>query len=214
MTVFVKNVKRFIAVVMLLPLASCFVPDEYSAEIRLTKNGGYGISYVGQLTWAPLYGQLTRGEIDREAASEQAAAFLAGLKADGYFESVVSLGSGRYQVRYDRQGQFTETQLLSFVRRNARIFQIRAAEDGTVNFFGTGAGKNQADQLEAIGLRTKGLVRVVTDAEVLSHNAMSVRRAPTPGYTIYDWNMTSFRQSVPKLTLQLTAKSLPTSPGV
>ncbi len=213
MTVFIKNLKRLIVVAMLMPLTSCFVPDKYSTEIRLTKSGGYGISYVGELTWAPLYGQLTRGEIEPEAGAEQAAAFLAGLKADIYFESVTGLGSGRYKVRYDRQGQFTETQLLSFVRRNARIFQIRASEDGTVNFFGTGAGSNQADQLEAIGLRTEGLVRVVTDAEVLSHNAMSVKRSPTPGYTIYDWNMTSFRQPVPKLTLQLTTKSLPTSPG-
>ena len=195
--------KVLLTLLITLPLTACWVPDKFGSEIRITKDGNYGISFVGELTWAPLYGQIARGEIDPEAAAEQATGFLATLKADGNFQSVASLGKGRYQVSYDRRGRITRTQMISFVRRNARIFQIRANQDGRISFFGTGAGSSQADQLDAMGLKTDGLLRIVTDAPVLSHNAMSVRPAPMPGYTMYDWKMTSFRQKAPKLTLQL-----------
>ena len=45
-------------------LTSCFVPDQYEAEIRLTKDGSYGITFIGILISAPLYGQIVRGNID------------------------------------------------------------------------------------------------------------------------------------------------------
>lgn len=205
--------KVLVGLVLALPLASCYVPDKFGSEIRITKSGGYGISFNGVLTWAPLFGQIARGEIEAEAAAEQVTGFLAALKSDSYFQSVASLGKGRFQVRYDRRGQIDRTQMISFVRRNARIFQIRANEDGKVSFFGTGAGSTQADQLEAMGLKTDGLLRIVTDAPVLTHNAMSVRPSPMPGYTMYDWKMTSFRQKAPKLTLQLDGPLPTTGPG-
>lgn len=67
--------------------------------------------------------------------------------------------------------------------------------------------------MEAAGLTTQGLVRVVTDAPVLEHNAMSVRPSPTPGYSIYEWRQSSFRQPAPKLTLKIDGKLATTAPG-
>jgi hypothetical protein len=210
----VANSFRLIAfAATMVALSSCYVPDDYAAEIRITRSGNYGISYTGTLTWAPLFGQIARREIDAAAAAEQSAGFLRALKEDGNFTSVVSLGKGQYDVRYDRRGRFTRTQMVSFVRRNARIFQIRAIEDGCIFVFGTRAGSSQADQLEAAGLTTQGLVRVVTDAPVLEHNAMSVRPSPTPGYSIYEWRQSSFRQPAPKLTLKIDGKLATTAPG-
>ncbi len=143
---------------------------------------------------------------------EQIAGFTADLKQDGNFTFVASRGQGKFQVRYDRRGTFTRTQVVSFIRRNARIFQIQAIEDGEVRFTGRGASALQAQQLEDAGLRTRGLLRIVTDAPVSDHNAMSVRPSPIPGYVMYDWRMESFRQPAPRLTLQL-GRTLPTSPG-
>ncbi len=194
----------------LVLLTSCYVPDDYTAEIRITRTGNYGIAYSGTLTWAPLFGQIARGEISREEGASQSAGFLAALQEDNNFTSVSSLGQGRFQVRYDRRGRFTKTQMLSFVRRNARIIELRALEDGRVFIAGTRASDLQADQLESVGLQTRGLMRVVTDAPVLAHNATSVRPSPTPGYTIYDWRITSFRQPAPRLELKLDGR-LPTT---
>ncbi len=61
--------------------------------------------------------------------------------------------------------------------------------------------------------KTDGLLRIVTDAPVLSHNAMSVLPAPMPGYVMYDWKVNSFRQKAPKLSLQLDRQLATTGPG-
>lgn len=201
-----------IALVVMVPLAACYVPDDYGSEIRITKDGNYGISYSGDLTWAPLFGQIARGEIEPDLAAEQIAGFAADLKQDSNFEFVASKGRGRYEVRYNRQGVIARTQMISFVRRNSKIFQLQAFEDGRVTFKGKRATDLQAEQLEAVGMKTEGLIRIVTDAPVSEHNATSVRPSPVPGYVMYDWNIRSFRDPAPKLTLQLN-KTLPTSPG-
>ena len=196
----------------LLFLGSCYVPDNFGAEIRITRDGGYGITYSGDLIWAPLFGQILRGELNQEAAADQIAGFTADLRQDSNFTFVASRGQGRFQVRYDRRGQISRTQVISFVRRNARIFELQATKNGQVHFKGRGTSDLQAEQLEDIGLRTRGLLRIVTDAPVHDHNATSVRQSQIPGYFIYDWRMTSFRQPEPKLTLQLSGE-LSTSPG-
>lgn len=208
-----RVLKCLIGLIILLPLVACYVPDNFAAEIRITKEGNYGISYSGDLIWAPLFGQSARGEIEAEAAAEQIIGFTADLKLDGHFQSVASLGRGRFQVRYNRQGTIAHTQVISFVRRSARIFQLFATEEGQVRFLGRSASAMQAEQLENISMQTRGLFRIVTDSPVSEHNASAVRPAPMPGYAMYDRKLSSFRQPAPKLTLQLNT-TLPTSPGV
>ena len=148
--------KSLIGLIFLLPMSACYVPDNFGGEIRITRDGHYGISYSGDLIWAPLFGQIVRGELDQDAASEQITGFAADLKQDSHFQFVASRGQGRFQVQYDRRDTFTKTQVISFVRRNARIFQLQATENGEVRFTGRGASDLQAQQLEDIGLRTRG----------------------------------------------------------
>lgn len=209
-----KTARFAFAFIALAALSSCYVPDNFGSEIRITKEGNYGITFSGELIWAPLYGQLARGEMTSETAAEQIPQFMASLKEDKNFQSVASLGSGRFQVRYDNRGRFDRTKMISFVRRNYRIFQIRANEDGKVSFFGSKSGATYADQLEASRLQTRGLLRIVTDAEVLTHNATDVRPAPMPGYVMYSWKVESFRQPAPKLVLQLNRTLPTTGPGL
>ena len=105
-----RVLKCLIGLIVFLPLAACYVPDNFAAEIRITKDGNYGISYTGDLIWAPLFGQIARGEIEAEAAAEQIIGFTADLKLEqiqfspDHFQSVASLGRGRFRVRYNRQG--------------------------------------------------------------------------------------------------------------
>lgn len=180
-------------------LASCYIPDRYEAEIRLTKDGGYGVMFIGQLTYAPLFGQITRGEISKEKAEANNTLILDQLKRDTAFKEVTPLGRGRYQVRFERQGKFGGAmQMVNFATRQQAIFRIRTTEDGLIQVNGSGQGQLYADRFEEIGLRTQGLLRIVTDVEVLEHNATFVRASRTPGFTQYDWRIRSFRDAPPK----------------
>ncbi len=185
-------------------LVSCFVPDEYEAEIRFTKIGAYGITYNGVLIHAPVYGELARKTITPAEAQERIKGYAKQLKNDDNFKEIRSVGSGRFQVKYSREGRFIDQhQTVTFVSRQAPIFRIRTFEDGRVSVAGSGAGRQYADKLEEVGLNTKGLFRIVTDAEVLEHNAHFVRASATPGYTIYDWRIRNFKDIPPRLIAKL-----------
>lgn len=188
-----------------LLVSSCFVPDQYEAEIRFTKIGAYGISYNGILVHAPVFGELARGKITETEAAERIKGYAKQLKQDDSFKEVHSLGRGRFQVKYYREGRFIgEHQTVTFVSRQAPIFRIRTFEDGRISVAGSGAGRQYASKLEEVGLNSQGLFRVVTDAEVIEHNAQFVRASPTPGYTIYDWRIRSFKDTPPRLIAKMT----------
>ena len=110
------------------------------------------------------------------------------LKTDNNFKEVTSIGRARYQVKYEREGRFFGAmQMVTFVSRQAPIFRIRTWEDGRISVAGSGAGRQYADKLKEVGLNTQGLFRVVTDAEVIEHNAEFVRASSTPGSTCWWW---------------------------
>jgi len=197
---------RTLAVVVCgLLMTYCFVPDQYEAEIRFTKLGAFGITYHGVLTNAPLFGEIARGKIDEAAAKPKIKSFAEQLKRDSSFKEVHSIGRGRFQVRYEREGIFRDAmQMVTFVSRQAPIFRIRTFEDGRLSVAGSGAGRQYAKHLEEVGMTTRGLFRVVTDAEVIEHNAAFVRKSPTPGYTIYDWRIRNFSDIPPRLVAKMT----------
>lgn len=185
-------------------VASCFVPDQYEAEIRLTKDGSYGVTYIGVLTWAPLFGQIVRKEIDDEKAKENERMFYEQLKRESAFKQVENLGRGRYRVRYERTGRFAGShQMVTFVSRQEPIFRILTTEQGTAEVNGSGQAKMYAKRLEEVGLKTQGLLRVVTDMEVTATNAQFKRASPTPGFTMYDWRFRSFTDTPPRLVAKL-----------
>ena len=206
-TVALRAVKKLAGVAAtLLVLNSCFVPEQYEAEIRFTKLGAYGISYEGVLTQAPFFSELARGNIKDTApdAAESIKGYTAQLKRDSSFKEVRSIGRGRFQVRYLREGNFRgDHQMVTFVSRQAPIFRLRTFDDGRISIAGSGAGRQYAPKLTEVGLNTQGLFRVVTDAEVVEHNAQFVRQAPTPGYTMYDWRIRSFADIPPRLIAKL-----------
>ena len=190
--------------VCLVLLGSCFVPDQYEAEIRLTKDGSYGITFIGILIYAPLYGQIVRGKIDEAHAKANDQMFLDQLKRESYFKEVVSLGQGRYRVRYEREGRFAGShQMVTFVTRQEPIFRVLTTESGNIEVNGSGAGKMYAKNFEELGIKSQGLLRIVTDAPVIQQNAQFVRASVTPGFTSYDWRRRNLTGPPPHFVAKL-----------
>lgn len=181
-------------------LSSCYIPDRYEAEIRLTKDGSFGVTFIGQLVYAPLFGQIARKQITPEKAEETNRLIMEQLKRDSDFKEVTPMGRGRYQIRFERQGKFAGAmQMVNFATRQQAIFRIRTTETGLIQVNGSGQGQLYGDRFAEVGLSTQGLLRIVTDVEVLEHNATFVRASPTPGFTQYDWRIRSFKDPPPQL---------------
>ena len=185
-------------------LSSCYVPDQYEAEIRLSKDGSYGVTFIGILVYAPLFGQIVRGKIDDEHAKANDRMMFEQLKRDTYFKEVVPLGRGRYSVRYEREGRFAGShQMVTFVSRQEPIFRILTTETGNVEVNGSGAARTYAKSLEEVGIKSQGLMRIVTDAQVISQNAQTQRASTAPGYTAYDWRRRNLTELPPRFVAKL-----------
>jgi len=192
------------SLICLLVLASCFVPDQYEAEIRLSRDGSYGVSYNGILIYAPLYSQIVRGEIDDAHAKDSERKFLDTLKRETFFKEVVGLGQGRYRVRYEREGRFGGShQMVTFVSRQSPIFRVLTTEAGEVKVNGSGKGQMYAESFEEVGIKSAGLFRIVTDMPVTAHNAQFTRASTAPGYTMYDWRPRNLTDPIPHFTAKL-----------
>jgi hypothetical protein len=188
----------------IVSLTSCFIPDQYEAEIRLTKDGSYGITFIGILTYAPLYGQIERGKIDPAHAKENERMFLDQLKRESAFKEVVSLGKGRYRVRYEREGRFAGShQMVTFVSRQEPIFRILTKENGNMEVNASGQAQRYAKALTEVGIKSQGLLRITTDMEVLEQNAHFIRKSSAPGFTMYDWRRRELTEPPPRLVAKM-----------
>jgi hypothetical protein len=205
----VKTLKRFVisfaaGIIALAALASCWLPEQFEAEIRFTSTGAFGVTYIGIMTYAPLFGQLARGDISPEDAERQIQQYITFLKGDSGFKDINSLGRGRFQVRYMKEGQFAgNRQSYNFISRQGAMFRLRTTEDAKIVLSGSGQARLYAQRFEEVGLKMQGLLRVVTDAEVIEHNATFVRASITPGFTQYDWRIRSLRDPAPRLIARL-----------
>jgi hypothetical protein len=185
-------------------LASCWLPEQFETEIRFTSTGAYGVTYIGVITYAPLFGKIARGEISKEDVDRQIQQYLKFLKGDSSFKQINSIGSGRFQVRYEKEGQFAgNKQSFNFISRQGAMFRLRTTEDALIKLNGSGQAVLYADKFEEVGLKMQGLVRVVTDAEVIEHNANFVRQSATPGFTQYDWRIRSLHDKPPRLVAKM-----------
>lgn len=185
-------VRAFLTVCLLVPLAaSCYVPDDFLAEIRLSANGDYALVYKGKLTWAPMVEEIRSGTLSATEIREKQALLERDLKRDSHFREVRSLGNGTFQVFYERLGRFTGTRKVAFVRRSAEILGMETRTDGTIHIRGAGTNGRNPSELLKIGLNPQGKLRIITNVPEIKQNADSVSlQVPGyPGFKVYDWTL-------------------------
>ncbi|MBF0560831.1 MAG: hypothetical protein HQL37_02200 [Alphaproteobacteria bacterium] len=193
---------RFVLLVLFLPLlAGCYLPDQFVAEIRLGGNGTYAITYQGILTWVPLLADIKRNKLPPGEARKKVAEIEKDLRRDENFKEITSLGSGQFRVRYERFGRLKETEMVTFIRRNAVLITMTSSKDGTVKIAGTSMPKNEGGEVRELGLNMEGSFRVVTGATVLKHNAGRIEQ--NGPFQTYFWQINSTNRQPPKIVIQL-----------
>lgn len=183
----------------LLLLVGCYLPSEYNADLRITPDGRYNFRYEGFLTSAYLLQKMAE-KIGEEEMAEKAAVVERDLRRDRGFSEVAYVGNGKYRVKYEHHGNIDDTGSFIFVRLNARIFTIQRGEDGVVKMFGAKPDAKTIEAVEKAGLKTNGIVRLQTEAQVSDHNAHQVIPGEKP---IYVWNLDNMKMPSPRLNFPL-----------
>lgn len=189
-----------LVVALLGGLASCYVPDNFVAEIRLGRTGDYAIRYDGDLIWYPLMVDFHAGKMRNDELGEKMKVLARDLARDHSFKQVTPRGIARLSVKYEREGRLAKTDQASFVRRNSPILMIRAAASGAITVSAAQLSTAQAQEAVGAGVDMRGEFRVVTDGVILDHNAGEVR--PFGAYRIYIWRMENALSPAPRLVMQ------------
>ena len=181
-------------------LASCYLPANFKSEVRVGSTGDYSLSFYGDLIWAPLYRDIQRGNVPAGEIPGKIEELRKDLARDPSFKTVESLGQGRFHVVYQREGHLAATDLVTFVRRNAIVLQLHATPDGKVALDGATIKPSDANAAVSMGLSLQGEFRLITDAQVLSHNASKVTLFQ--GYPVYIWTIENAFSPAPHLVMQ------------
>lgn len=187
------------AMAVMFVLSSCYVPDKFKSELRLSKYGDWALAYEGELVWAPILHDYADGKITPENEGERHENLYNDLNRDPGFKAVERSGKGRFKVRYERMGRLGTTQLSALPRRDTRILGLKSNEDGSIFVTGNGVKSSDAARMAELGIGMVGEFRVTTNAKVLHHNSYDVR--PFGAYTVYVWKLENPLSPSPRLVI-------------
>lgn len=194
-------VARMTAVLALtFSLASCYIPDNFHGELRLSRYGDWALTYEGDLIYAPILHDYAEGKITPENEDERNQNIYKDLVRDPAIKDLKRAGKGRFHVKYERMGRLDKVQLSALLRRDARLLALKSAEDGTITIAGNGVKPSDAQRMAELGITMRGEFRITTDATVLRHNATEVR--PFGQYKVYIWKIENAFSPSPHLVVK------------
>lgn len=192
---------RMVAVFALtLSLTSCYIPDNFRSELRLSRFGDWALSFEGDLIFAPILHDYAGGRITAENEEERNQNIYKDLVRDPAIKDLQRAGKGRFHAKYERMGRLGKVQLSALLRRDARILALKSAEDGTIAIAGNGVKASDAQRMAELGITMRGDFRIITDGAVIRHNANEVR--PFGQYKVYIWKIENAFSPPPVLVMQ------------
>ncbi|OAN44076.1 hypothetical protein A6A04_08555 [Paramagnetospirillum marisnigri] len=183
----------------MLLLSSCYIPDKFKSELRLSRYGDYSLTFKGDLLWAPILDDYRKGKVTPENEPEKIANIKKDLMRDIAVRKLESKGRGRFGVEYERAGRLEKVQLIALLRRDARLLAMRSKENGAIAIHANAMKPSDAQILAEMGLNMEGEFRITTDANVVEHNASSVK--PFGTYRVYIWKIENALSPMPHLVM-------------
>ncbi|MBC7953909.1 MAG: hypothetical protein H7Z12_19085 [Rhodospirillaceae bacterium] len=178
-------------------LSSCYIPDKFHGELRISKYGDWALNYEGDLIFAPILHDYADGKITADNEEERNQNIYKDLVRDPAIKDLKRVGKGRFHVKYDRQGRLGKVQLTALIRRDARMLALKSNEDGSIIVAGNGIKSSDAQRMAELGIGMQGEFRITTDANVLRHNATEVRQFGL--YKVYIWKIENALSQTPHL---------------
>jgi hypothetical protein len=177
-------------------LSSCYIPDKFKAELRLSRFGDYSLSFDGDLLHVPTLHEYARGNIKPDDEAERLENIRRDLVRDVAFKEIVPKGKGRFGVRYEREGRLGKVQLVALIRRDARLLSLKSHENGAIVVAASSPKPSDAQRMSQMNVSIQGEFRLTTDANILEHNAAEVR--PFGRYNVYIWKIENTFSPVPR----------------
>ena len=197
---FLKKIRQWFVLPLVFVLSGCYLPLQFDITIEITRSGFFKMEIDGYLVSVPLYDGIAQGKFSPEKEAIEIAKAEKDLRRDVWMRELAYHQKGAFKFRYERTGDLLKSRMVTFLRRNERMISIKYLSDrGQILLQGTSIAKSKGKKLVEAGLNIYGRIRVITDAQVASHNADQVSEGKKK--TTYTWIIEDIFDTSPRLTI-------------
>lgn len=198
--------RYLLPVLAAIVVSGCYLPVRFDAEIEISRRGYYEFFFDGYIAKVQLFDGLNKGEITREEEMKQVELLRTDFTRDSSTKEFKYFKRGHFHVNWEKKGDLLKAKTVTFFRRNENMVGISYnSETGRVQVSGRSIARKARRQLSDMGLSMTGQLRVITDTNVIAHNATKVKNMPNRGarYKMYIWEINSIFEKTPSITMAL-----------
>ncbi|MEK9722658.1 MAG: hypothetical protein VW405_04125 [Rhodospirillaceae bacterium] len=190
---------------LFVAVSGCYMPMRFDAEIEVTRAGYFSFIFDGYLAKVELYDALRRNKMTPNEQREEIEKIRADFARDANASEFAYHRSRYFRVHWEHKGNILKSKTATLFRRNEYMLGIAYnSETGRVGVTRRSLNRDTKNKLNEIGLDgTNGEIRVITDANVLTHNATKVTRNATrgPGFKAYVWKIANIYAPTPSIII-------------
>ena len=181
-----KKIMLILALSAIL-LSSCFIPDNYEAEVWVHQDGSYEFFYNGELVYAPAVEKVLNGEFGDKDLDEMLKISDDLSKSEGFMEAEYLKGG---RIRVDVIMPMLEGEDYSFMSEDLAIFTFKHNEKGHLVIKGLDLENEDLSTLRSFNIDMNGSLTVIADkgVKVASNNATKKVKDKKKG-TSYIWKL-------------------------
>ena len=185
-------------------LTGCYLPVRFDAEVEISRHGYYEMFFDGYIASIELFDGLNKLTTSRNKENEQIELIKRDFKRDTSTNSFKYIKKGHFHVNWNKSGDLTKVKTVTFFLFFEKMLSISYnSTSARGQVAGHSLGRKQRQQLYDIGLGMTGQLRVITDTNVITHNATKVKILPRRGerFKMYTWEIKNIFDKTPNIIL-------------
>jgi hypothetical protein len=199
--------QSLIVMIICLCLASCFLPENFTATLTIDKTEHFSFIYDGTIAFGPALAEISqRGALSPEA-EKQMKDGESSLRQSAGCQRLNYIGAGRFKIHFESSGSVgNETPVF------VDVITLRRNDKGQILMNDPTWSADAFQQLRQVGLKLDGRLTVTTELPVVQQNSdQGVKQNGT--VSSYNWHLTLEQREPPLLVLQTssTYSGLPNS---
>lgn len=197
------RINRYIfAVILLLSVAGCYVPERFAIGVDMDKEGRYMVRYEGTVVASAILKKIREENLnDKEIREKELPIYQRDFAKLGNIKQLDYIGNGRFQLKMEYI-QHVNNGRYALFRPNNKFFSInRNKETGNIIIRGHRMPEKYMERFLEYDIDFKAVVQLVTDAEVIEHN--SDQQQQDGDVKILLWRMESLIEDPPIAILRL-----------
>ena len=198
---------RYLMPVLLAGIVSgCYLPVRFDAEIEISRRGYYEFFFDGYIAHMDTFSRLKKGKMTLAEEKEKVEFLRTDFTRDTNTKSFKYFKKGHFHVNWEKKGDLIKAKTVTFYRRNENMVSISYnSKSGRAVVAGRSLSNKQRQQLFDMGLGMSGELRVITDTDVIAHNATKVKKLPKrgPRFQMYTWKIKNIFDKTPSITMAM-----------